>query len=216
MKFSLTFAVILASTLGSAMGQTLFEAVANATGNYSTLVELVNDSGAANLIGTIDVTIFGPNNAAFVAANDTLADLDTQQILPLLAAHVVNGTYTSSDVKTAGCVELETLGGGSMISVSYDNETDTYLVNNATTIVEPDITGEGGIFHGIDAVILPDSYVACPAMEGSSDAPTGAPVDSPTPAPAGPGDSSEDAASVVGTSIAMIVSVAAVAAVFAL
>eukprot|EP00980_Cylindrotheca_fusiformis_P000035 scaffold14_cov130-Cylindrotheca_fusiformis.AAC.5 len=195
------------------MGKTLFEAVANATGNYSMLLELVNDTGVLVLLAVLksvasshhsvvsSSAIFGPNDAAFIAVNDTIAGMSNTDLLPVLAGHVVKGTYTSSDVMAAGCVELETLLGGGMISVSYDNETETYLVNNATTIVEP--------------VILTNTFVACPTVEGSSDAPTGAPAGSPTPAP-GPGDSSEDAVSVVGTSIAMIVSAAAAAAVFAL
>eukprot|EP00980_Cylindrotheca_fusiformis_P014512 scaffold3886_cov78-Cylindrotheca_fusiformis.AAC.1 len=175
MKVSLTFSFILAASVGSTVGQTLFEAVGDATGNYSTLLGLVTETGADDTIADAGgdvkeahivvvpfslLAIFGPNNDAFDAINDTVANLTQQQLFDVLAGHVVNGTYNSSAVMEAGCVELETLNG-TMLSVSYNNATSSVVVNNAT-VVEANITGEGGIFYGIDTVIFPDTFTPCP------------------------------------------------------
>ena len=78
----------------------------------------------------------------------------------MLASHVVKGVYTARNVIDAGCVELVTLSGAN-VRVMYK---DGKVMVNESTVIQPDIIGEGGIIHGIDKVILPGTYHACPSM----------------------------------------------------
>jgi hypothetical protein len=140
----------------------------------------------------LPTAVFGPNDAAFAALGDSFAQLAANEtaLFGVLAGHVVQGVYTAADVMTAGCVVLDTLAG-TKLKVMYHEAMGMVMVNDAH-VVDADFTGEDGIFHGIDTVILPGSFTPCPA-------PTTAPT-------AAPGDS---AAYVVSTSVAMVAVVAA-------
>merc|ERR1712070_483249 len=98
-----------------------FVDAAAATGNYDTLLDLVtNTAGVMDSINTYaPVTVFGPNDAAFDAIADTLADLIETDIAGILAGHVVAGEYRAADVIAAGCVELATLNPDAMLKVTY-------------------------------------------------------------------------------------------------
>ena len=117
-----------------------------------------------------------------------IATLDQTEIAGVLAGHVVKGEYDAAAVIAAGCVELETLAGN-MLGIKFDGETVTV---NGVTVVETDVKGTGGILHGVDAVILPDTFTPCMMDDGmggskmpspamgmdDSEAPTMAPEDS--------------------------------------
>jgi hypothetical protein len=117
-----------------------------------------------------NIALFGPNDAAFAAISDTLATLNSTQILTVLSEHAVVGEYPASAVIAAGCVELATLGG-TMLGVSY-SEADGVMVNGATVVLA-DVTGEEGIMHGVDSVLLGE-FTPCPtvATEAPSSSPT--------------------------------------------
>jgi hypothetical protein len=104
-----------------------------------------------------NIAIFGPNDAAFANISDTLATLNTTEILGVLANHAVVGEYPASAVIAAGCVELMTIGGTN-IGVSY-SEADGVMVNGAKVVLA-DVTGEGGIMHGIDSLL--GEFTPCP------------------------------------------------------
>jgi hypothetical protein len=114
-----------------------------------------------------NIAIFGPNDAAFEAISETLATLNSTELLDVLTMHVVAGEFPASAVIAAGCVELTTLGG-TMVGVSY-SEANGVMVNGATVILA-DVTGEGGIMHGIDSVLLGE-FTPCPT-EAPSSSPT--------------------------------------------
>jgi uncharacterized surface protein with fasciclin (FAS1) repeats len=154
----------------------------------------------------LPTAVFGPNDAAFAALGDSFAQLAANEtaLFGVLAGHVVQGVYTAADVMAAGCVELDTLAG-TKLKVMYDEVHDDHdgralaghtgamgmvMVNDAH-VVDADFTGFDGIFHGIDAVILPGTFTPCPTT-----APTAAPEE-------------DSAASVVSTSVAMVAAVAA-------
>jgi hypothetical protein len=109
-----------------------------------------------------NTALFGPNDAAFEAISDTIATLNSTELLGVLASHAVVGEYPASAVIAAGCVELPTLAGG-MVGVSY-SEANGVMVNGAT-VVEADITGEGGTMHGVDSVL--GAFTPCPTEETS-------------------------------------------------
>jgi hypothetical protein len=106
------------------------------------------------------IALFGPNNAAFTAFGEVLDLFDNVQILDLLSDHAVLGAFPASAVMAAGCVELNTLFGGK-VGVNYDLATGLVTVNGAT-VVEPDITGVGGIMHGVDSVL--GEFTPCPVV----------------------------------------------------
>jgi transforming growth factor-beta-induced protein len=112
-----------------------------------------------------NTALFGPNDAAFEAVSDVLATLTTQELLDVLSTHAVVGVFNASTVMAAGCVELPTLASG-MVGVSYDEATGLVTVNGAT-VVEADISGEGGIMHGVDSVL--GDFTPCPATDDDGD-----------------------------------------------
>merc|ERR1712071_516632 len=152
---------------------------AAATGNYDTLLDLVtNTPGVLDAItDNAPVTVFGPQDAAFVAISDTTAGLTEAELADILAAHVVAGEFRAADVIAAGCVELPTLNPNEKVKVAY-SEADGVTVNDVSTVVEADIgeTDSIGVLHGVDAVIL-GGFTPCPA------ATTKAPTATPTAAP---------------------------------
>jgi hypothetical protein len=129
----------------------------------------------------ISTAIFGPNDAAFANISDVVAGLSTEELVGVLAGHVVKGAYASSDVVAAGCVELPTLAG-TQLSVLFDG---MRVLVNGITVVEADLLADDGAFHGVDGVILDGSFVPCPTPEPStssipSDMPSLVPSDNPT------------------------------------
>jgi transforming growth factor-beta-induced protein len=117
------------------------------------------------LLTLYDTALFGPNDAAFEAVSDVLATLTTEELLGVLATHAVVGEFPASVVMAVGCVELPTLAGG-MVGVSYDETTGLVSVNGAT-VVEADVSGEGGTMHGVDSVL--GDFTPCPATDDDGD-----------------------------------------------
>merc|ERR1712176_1607862 len=133
----------------------------------------------------VPVTVFGPNDDAFAAIADTLADLTEEQVANTLAGHVVAGEYRAADVIAAGCVELQTLNPEMKSKVSYNEADGKVMVNDVATVVEADLGGDStGVLHGVDTVIT-DGFTPCPTSEptGEPKGTTIAPYPAPTLAP---------------------------------
>merc|ERR1712003_427492 len=160
---------------------------ATATGNYDTLLGLVTTTpGVLDAITeNVPVTVFGPNDEAFAAIADALADLTEEQVANTLAGHVVAGEYRAADVVAAGCVELPTLNPEVKLKVSYNEADGKVMVNDVATVVEADLGADGtGVLHGVDTVIT-DGFTPCPTSEPTNE-PLGttiAPYPAPTLAP---------------------------------
>jgi hypothetical protein len=151
----------------------------------------------------LPAAVFGPNDGAFTALGDSFAQLAANEtaLFDILAGHVVQGAFTAAQVRAAGCVELDTLAG-TKLKVEFNEDHDhsalaghtgamgAIMVNEAH-ILDEDLSGEDGVFHGIEKVILPGTFTPCPTT-----APTAAPEE-------------DSAASVVSTSVAMVAAVAA-------
>merc|ERR1712176_737034 len=160
---------------------------AAATGNYDPLLDLVTTTpGVLDAITeNVPVTVFGPNDDAFAAIADTLADLTEEQVANTLAGHVVAGEYRAADVVAAGCVELPTLNPEMKLKVSYNEADGKVMVNDVATVVEADLGGDStGVLHGVDTVIT-DGFTPCPTSEptGEPKGTTIAPYPAPTLAP---------------------------------
>jgi uncharacterized surface protein with fasciclin (FAS1) repeats len=125
-----------------------------AAGEFTTLVELVQQAGLADeLSGSGPLTVFAPTDEAFAAVPaETLAALaeDPEQLRRVLLYHVVDGAVTSDQVVDGA--SAETLAGP---SVTFTVDGDVRV--NDATVVSADITASNGVIHVVDAVLLPPS-----------------------------------------------------------
>ena len=125
-----------------------------AAGEFTTLVELVQQAGLADdLSGPGPLTVFAPTDEAFAAVpEETLAALadDPQQLERVLLYHVVEGAVTSDQV--ADGASAATLAGPE-VEFTVD---DDVQVNDAS-VVSADVAASNGVIHVIDAVLLPPS-----------------------------------------------------------
>jgi uncharacterized surface protein with fasciclin (FAS1) repeats len=123
-----------------------------AAGQFTTLVELVQQAGLADeLSGPGPLTVFAPTDEAFAAVpEETLAALadDPEQLKRVLLYHVVEGAVTSDQV--ADGASAATLAGPE-VGFTVDDEVQ---VNDAT-VVSADVAASNGVIHVVDAVLLP-------------------------------------------------------------
>jgi hypothetical protein len=129
---------------------------------------------------------FGPSDVALASAELTgpVGQLDE-----ILKSHVVTGVYSAADLLNAGdCMILDTLstsmpkikitimdhGDQKMILVNngksdafemteYQSKSQTLTLTRVFTVhvIVPDVVADNGIFHGVDGVILPNSFTPC-------------------------------------------------------
>jgi len=182
---ALTFAACMSAVL--AQTPSLSELIASQS-DLSTLGEalgLVPD--LAELVsGLKDITILAPTNAAFEAllaqrpntANTAITEKNTEAVAALLAYHVLNGTYASTDFSevptyrhslftqslTVGGSALTNVTDGQNIGLVLNDKNATLLSGDlqSANVVEADITAIPGItIHKIDEVLtLPASLSA--------------------------------------------------------
>ncbi|CAJ1935250.1 unnamed protein product [Cylindrotheca closterium] len=164
MKFLATLS-FLAAAVTPIASQSIIDLAAD-DGKYGTLLGAVTGTpGVLDAItSNFPVTIFAPTDAAFADIASVVAGLDEGALATVLAGHVVKDVYTAQNVIDAGCVELTTLAGSNIRVMVKDG----MVMVNESTVIQPDIIGEGGIIHGIDTVILPGTYHPCPSMSSSS------------------------------------------------
>jgi len=160
--------------------------IAEASGNFTTLVELVK---AAGLLSVINVpgplTIFAPTDSAFTKLpNATLASLKANPaaLAGVLSYHVVVG-----DVYTANMTDGETL-----VALNQENLTVTisgsrYFINNVP-IVTPDVMACNGVIQVMGGVMIPPTPApaSSPTTPSMPSMPSGSPVMMPTGGTMGP------------------------------
>lgn len=129
--------------------------VASGSDSFNTLVQAVQ---AAELAGTLSgegpYTVFAPTDAAFDqlpdGALDFLLQPENQDLLAqVLQYHVVSGSVMSSQLSTGG---VDTLSGGVAVRVS-----DSGVVVNNASVINPDIQASNGVVHAINRVLIPES-----------------------------------------------------------
>lgn len=131
-------------------------------GSFVNLSAALDAAGMADLLATGQVTVFAPNDGAFITLlNDldmSLNDLLANQTLlqNVLAYHVVPGIVTSSDILNGvvpGAVETS---HGAAVTFGYDDLTSRVTLNDgAASIEQADIYTSTGIVHIIDNVLMP-------------------------------------------------------------
>jgi len=129
--------------------------VLKANPDYSALVSLVTQ---ANLVDTLnnvgeEFTVFAPNNAALTAAGPALEagfTSDNAALANLLLGHVHAATLTAADVIALDGTDLIMVSGSQPITVTGG------VVNiGGASVIDPDMTAQNGVIHGIDGVFLP-------------------------------------------------------------
>jgi uncharacterized surface protein with fasciclin (FAS1) repeats len=138
----------------------------------SNLTALAGAASELNLTSTLsslhDVTIFAPDNSAFQAVGDALANASVTELISVLGYHVVNNSVLySSDIPT-GETTIPTFIGANL---TVQNINGSYYVNSAK-VINPDILFSGGVIHVIDRVLNPNNTVAHNASQTASSSST--------------------------------------------
>ncbi|MBU1014096.1 MAG: fasciclin domain-containing protein [Bacteroidetes bacterium] len=117
--------------------------------SFSTLVGAVVKADVVSvLLNTPNLTIFAPDNAAFLASGIDPVNIDAKTLASVLTYHVVGAKVLSSGIpKEAATVNGQKLFFSSKSSGSY--------INEKTKITAVDIESGSGVVHVIDHVLLP-------------------------------------------------------------
>lgn len=127
--------------------------IAIANPDFSILVEAVIK---ADLVEALSAkgpfTVFAPNNDAFNNLFSKLGvsgikDLTAEQLKPILLYHVVSGKVMSSDLTNT---KVATLNGQELKIDLSDG-----VKINESTVIAADISGNNGVIHVIDEVLIP-------------------------------------------------------------
>jgi len=144
-------------------------------GIYNILLGVLTDNGADAVISAnAPATIFGPNDSFLDPLRPTLETFTQEQTVAILSNHVVAGGYkahssldafptplTSEMLIEMECVELEALSG-MKLAARYDSAAGTASVNGIE-IVDFDVKGDYGVFHGMNGILLGDEpFEPCP------------------------------------------------------
>ena len=132
--------------------------------DHRALVGAFRTAGLETLPGP--VTLFAPTDAAFTrlptGTMETLAAPEARRVLTdLLRYHIVSGARRRSDIiaearANGGTVSYRTLQGGWIrVSAAGDRLTITDVHGNRSTVTMADVTNSDGVFHVVDAVLLP-------------------------------------------------------------
>lgn len=118
--------------------------------------------------------------------------MSVEALIAILSGHVVQGNFSAAIFISAGCTELETISG---VPLSVTAGDDGVVINGGPSVVDANIFGDDGVFHGIDGIIAADGYVACPTPMPSSsfipsDMPSLVPSDMPSIVPSAMGPDS--------------------------
>lgn len=121
--------------------------------DYTILAAALRKAELLDAISTTNnITVFAPDNAAFVKAGITSLDgLDKAALSPILLYHVLGAKVMSSQLPASGIAT--TLSSDQKIYLGYT--TNAVLVNGLTTIKAVDIVKNNGVIHTIDRTLVP-------------------------------------------------------------
>ncbi|KAH7069767.1 FAS1 domain-containing protein [Paraphoma chrysanthemicola] len=115
-------------------------------------VDVGGESSQLTLDTAEDITVFIPNNAAFLAIGSLLQNASNETLRSVLGYHAVAGSVVfASDITNTTVESAE--GSDLTLSVGTDG---TVYVDNAR-VVFPNILLSNGVAHIIDAVLNPDT-----------------------------------------------------------
>ncbi|RCJ39133.1 beta-Ig-H3/fasciclin [Nostoc minutum NIES-26] len=167
---------VTTSPVGTTANRNLAELAqaAASQGQFKTITRAVQAAGLNEQLTTAGpYTVFAPTDAAFAALpKGTLDNLlkpeNKQQLVRLIAYHVVPGQVTSSQLTSGPVKTLE----GTPATVKVDSASKAIAVNGAK-VTQADIPASNGIVHIVDKVILPPNF---PASFNTKPTPTSTPT----------------------------------------
>jgi transforming growth factor-beta-induced protein len=144
--------VLLPSYVSSAVG-TISEVILFDP-NYTILVAALKKAELLETVSTTNnLTLFAPDNAAFVAAGITSLDgLDKEALTPILLYHVLGAKVVSADLPADGMAT--TLSSDQMMYLGYLNN-GVVLINGLTKVTGVDMVKSNGVVHTIDRTLVP-------------------------------------------------------------
>ena len=153
--------------------------VAGVAGTVSRFSLLVGAAVSLELTDVLDntmgITVFAPNDAAFLSALNELGLVpatftdETELAESVLQYHVVSGVFPSSSL-TDGMV-LPTLLDGESLTVNIGSNGVTV---NDIDVIATDILTKNGLIHEINGVLLPESILNSPPPTPAPSAPSAA------------------------------------------
>jgi len=130
-------------------------------GQFKTLTQAVQAAGLTEqLTAQGPYTVFAPTDAAFAALpkgtlDKLLQPANKQQLIRLLAYHVIPGRVTSTQLTSGQAKTVE----GTPVQITVNPASKAVTINNAR-VSQPDIPASNGIVHVVDKVILPPNFPA--------------------------------------------------------
>lgn len=128
-------------------------------GQFQTLTKAIQAAGLTDQLTTPGpYTVFAPTDAAFAALPKTTLDnllkpANKQQLIKVLAYHVLPGRFTASQLQSGQVKTVE----GSPITIKVDSPSQAVTVNSAK-VTQADIPASNGVVHVVDKVILPPNF----------------------------------------------------------
>ncbi|GHB68364.1 fasciclin domain-containing protein [Persicitalea jodogahamensis] len=137
--------------------------------DFTILRAAVTRAGLADALDAGTLTVFAPNDAAFIASG--IPDVAAVNALPeatlksILEYHVLNSTVESSAIATAADQEVGTLGGQNL----YITKNAGGVSVNGAMVIAADVDAANGVIHVIDRVLMPPTRSLLEIAQGNSD-----------------------------------------------
>lgn len=139
--------VLVPATVGQFVNTVLEPAYFNK--NFSKLIEAaVKADVVGTLLSTPNLTIFAPDNNAFMASGINPSELGAETLAAVLTYHVVGAKVMSTGIP----VEAASINGNKLY---FSLTSSGNFINGNTEIVAVDIESGTGVVHVIDGVLLP-------------------------------------------------------------
>jgi uncharacterized surface protein with fasciclin (FAS1) repeats len=130
---------------------------ADANGNFTTLIKLIDEAGLTNALREDGpLTLFAPDDAAFAKLADGELDRlrkDKKSLAALLNYHVLPGRAIKST--ELGTMPTAKTAAGPDITLEFAD--DTLKINGTVTVTKADIMTTNGVLHVIDFLLTPGS-----------------------------------------------------------
>ena len=121
--------------------------------DFTVLASALRKAELLDVVSTTDnITVFAPDNAAFVAAGITSLDgLEKEDLTPILTYHVLGAKVLSSQLPESGIAETLSMQN-IYLGYLYGGRV---LINGLTEIKAVDIEKSNGVIHVIDRTLVP-------------------------------------------------------------
>ncbi len=137
--------------------------------DFTILKAALDRAGLTDALRSGTLTVFAPNDAAFVASGfpdaAAVTALPVDSVKKLLEYHVLNTTVESGDIASANAQSMATLGGQTV----YISKNASGVYVNGIKVVTADIDASNGVIHVIDHVLEPPTENLLQMVQGNPD-----------------------------------------------